>query len=167
MLHIPHELIEQNDPEPIAKILCDMVSTREKGLAFRQRLSVLVDGFAKDPRELWQIPHVREFIRRLFIQCPFVMFLSYPDGGLLKLFAACWIYEEGMTEETERQRMSDFLHRAFYGLNVLNHTIMLSEEQNREICMAAAMTLFNEIARWQPAGLRGETAAQDYARCAS
>ncbi len=143
-LHVPHGLIEAGNTEPVAEILRDMVSTREKALAFRERVSVLVDGFDHDPRGIWEFPKAREFFRRLFVQCPFVMFLSHPDGALLRLFAACWIYEEGMTEEVERQGMQDFLHRAFHGLNGLNHTIMLSEEQNREICMAAAKVLFGE-----------------------
>jgi hypothetical protein len=144
MLHIPHEMIERGESDPIAQILRDMVSSCEKGMTFRQRLGIMVDGFDADPRALWQIPHVRMFFRHLFEQCPFVMFLSHPDGGLLKVFAACWIYEEGMTEEIEGQRLSDFLQRAFIGINGLNHTIMLSEEQNREICMSAAKVLIGD-----------------------
>jgi len=145
LLHVPHELIEAANPEPIAEILRDMVSSREKALAFRQRVSVLVDGFDSDPRAIWELRKAREFFRGLFVLCPFVMFLSHQDGALLRLFAACWIYEEGMTEEVERQRMSDFLNRAFHGLNSLHHTIMLSEEQNREICPAAAKALVGEV----------------------
>jgi hypothetical protein len=145
MLHVPHELIEQENHDPIAEILLDMVSSREKALAFRQRVGILVDGFDDDPRGIWEFPKARQFFRRLFERCPFVMFLSHPEGALLRLFAACWVYEDGMTEEAEQQRKSEFLHRAFYGLNGLNHTIMLSEEQNREICMAAAKTLFGEV----------------------
>lgn len=145
VLHVPHELIEAGNPEPVAHILLDMVSSREKALAFRQRVGVLVDGFDDDPRGIWQFAKAREFFRRLFERCPFVMYLSHPDGGLLGLFAACWIYEDGMTEEVERHAMQDFLLRAFHGLNGLNHTIMLSEEQNRDICMAAAKVLFGEL----------------------
>ncbi len=145
ILSVSRDLIEKGDTAPIASALTDMVSTREKAAAFRQRVGVMVEGYDTDPRELWQVPQARQFFRRLFEQCPFVMFLSHPEGALLKLFAACWIYEDGMTEEVEQQRMSELLHRAFYGLNGLNHTIMLSEEQNREICMAAAKVLFGEV----------------------
>ncbi len=145
LLPIPHELIETGSTEPIAEILRDMVSSREKALAFRERVSVLVGGFDHDPRGIWAFPKAREFFRRLFVQCPFVMFLSHPDGALLRLFAACWIYEDRMTDEVEQRGMADFLDRAFHGLNSLNHTIMLSEEQNREICMAAAKVLFGEL----------------------
>ncbi len=144
LVPIPRDLIETANTTPITEMLRDMVSSGEKALAFRERVNVMVNGFDDDPRGLWEFPQVRQFFRRLFVECPFVMLLAHPDGALLRLFAACWVYEDGMTEEVERQRMSDFLHRAFYGLNQLNHTIMLSEEQNREICMAAAKALFGE-----------------------
>jgi hypothetical protein len=144
LLSVPRELIEEDNAEPIIWALRDMVSTREKAMAFRQRIGVLVDGYDSDARELWQVPEVRAFFRRLFIECPFVMLLAHPGGALLKLLAACWIYEEGLTEEAQRQGMRDFVIRAFRGLNGLNHTVMLSEEQNREISMAAAKVLFGE-----------------------
>lgn len=145
MLQVTHELIEEGSVQPIVETLRDMVSSREKGLAFKQRVGVLVDGYDTDPRGLWQIPKVKAYFRRLFEQCPFVMFLSHPDGALLKLFAACYIYEEGMTEDVERQRMGLFLNQAFAGLNVLQHTLAISEEQIREINSASAKALFDEV----------------------
>jgi hypothetical protein len=144
-LSVPRELIEEGDTEPITWALRDMVSTREKAMAFRQRIGVMVDGYDSDPRELWQVPEVRAFFRRLFAECPFVMLLAHPDGALLRLLAACWIYEDGLTERQQQLGMHDFLTCAFRGLNGLNHTVMLSEEQNREICMAAATVLFGEV----------------------
>jgi len=144
MLYIPHELIEIGDTTIIASALRDMVSTRENAAAFRQRIGVMVDGFDDDPKALWQFPKVQQFFRRLFTECPFVMLVAHPDGGLLKLLAACWLYEDELTEEVEQQRMTEFLNRAFQGLNCLNHSLALSEEQNREICMTAARVLFGE-----------------------
>jgi hypothetical protein len=73
------------------------------------------------------------------------MLVAHPDGGLLKLLAACWLYEDLLTNVVQQQRMNEFLSRAFDGLNGLNHTLALSEEQNREICMTAAKVLFGEI----------------------
>jgi hypothetical protein len=143
-LHVPHELIRMEDITTIASTLHMMVSTRENAAAFRQRVGVMVSGFDDDPRELWQVPEVKQFFRRLFFACPFVMLVAHPDGGLLKLFAACWLYEDERTEEIQQQRMSEFLCLAFHGLNSLNHTLALGEEQNREICMSAAKVLFGE-----------------------
>jgi SMI1 / KNR4 family (SUKH-1) len=135
---------ETGDTTLISSALRHMVSTRENAAAFRQRVGVMVDGFDDDPRGLWQFPKVRQFFRRLFAECPFVMSVAHPDGGLLKLLAAWWLYEDELTEEVELRRMTEFLDRAFHGLNGLNQTLALSEEQNREICVTAATVLFGE-----------------------
>jgi hypothetical protein len=103
-----------------------------------------VDGFDDDPRGLWQFPAVRHFFRRLVTECPFVMMLAHPDVGLLKLLAAYWLYDEELAEKVEQKRMAEFLNLAFRGLNGLNHSLALSEEHNREICIAAARVLFGE-----------------------
>lgn len=144
VLSVPRDLIEEGDTEPITSALRHMVSTREQAMAFRQRIGVMVDGYDNNQRELWQVPEARAFFRRVFAECPFVMLLAHPDGALLKLLAACWIYDDGMTNEMQRQGMGDFLRRAFVGLNAMNHVVMLSAEQNREICIAAEKVLFGE-----------------------
>jgi hypothetical protein len=144
MLRVPFELIENGDTILIASALQMMASTREYAAIFKQRVGIMVDGFDDEPRALWQVPKVRAFFRRLFDQCPFVMLLTHPDGALLKLLAACWLYEDGVSEEGQRARMKEFLLSAFDGLNRLTHILALSEEQNREICMAASTVLFGE-----------------------
>lgn len=40
------------------------------------------------------------------MECPFIILVAHPDGGLLKLLAACWLYEEGLTEEVEVKRVA-------------------------------------------------------------
>ncbi|VTR93365.1 Uncharacterized protein OS=Escherichia fergusonii B253 GN=ERIG_01105 PE=4 SV=1 [Gemmata massiliana] len=144
ILSIPRELIEAGDVFSVAAVLHDMVSSREKAAAFRHRVAVMVNGYDHDPREIWQFPEAKQFLRSLFEECPFVMLLAHPEGSLLKLLAACWIYEEGQTDDAEQERTNEFLDRCFDGLNALNHTLMLSEEQNREICREAAKVLFGE-----------------------
>jgi hypothetical protein len=143
LLYVPRELIAEGDVSPIAEILRDMVGTREQVVAYRQRVNVMVAGFDDDPRPLWQVPEAREFFRRLFLECPFVMLLAHPDGALLKLLMACSIFEHDSTEEAEKQRAVAFVNRAFQGLNDLTHDLALSEDMNRELCDAAMKTLFN------------------------
>jgi hypothetical protein len=82
LLYVPRELIEEGDVSPIAEILHDMVGTREQVVAYRQRVSILVSGFDDDPRPLWQVLEARRFFRRLFLECPFLMLLAHPEGGL-------------------------------------------------------------------------------------
>ena len=78
-LNIPRDLIEGQDIGPIASALHDMVSTREKATAFKQRVAVIVDGYDDDPRGLWQIPEARSYFRSLFLELP-VRNASVPPG---------------------------------------------------------------------------------------
>lgn len=143
-VRIPRELIEVGQVESITSTFCYMVSSREKASAFKQRVGVMVDGFDKDPRELWQVPKARQFFRRIFRECPFVMWVAHPDGHLLKLLAACWTFEPTLSEEGQQQRMTTFLETAFDGLNRLCHILALSEEHNREVSTAAVNVLYGE-----------------------
>jgi hypothetical protein len=145
MVRVPYELIEANDTAPIASMLRDMVFTREAATAFKQRIGLMVDGFNDDPREIWEFPNARQFFRRLLLECPFVMWLAHPGGSLLKLLFACWVYENDLSDSVEKQRISEFLKRCFDGLNKMTYSLMISEEQNREICMSAGKVLFNEV----------------------
>lgn len=142
-LYVPKELIEQGGESPIADALCDMVSTREKATAFRQRVMVMTDGYDDDPRGLCQIPQARRFFRQVFRRCPFVMLLADPEGGLLKLLAACWLCEDPPLDEAgERDRLTDFLQRAFVGLNQVTHRLAFSDELTRTVSQTAVRGMY-------------------------
>ena len=83
--------------------------------------------------------------RMLFIECPFVMWLSHPQGSLLKLLMACWVYEEGLTKTKEQENSRMFLEFAFQGLNALTHRLWISDEVNREVSKVALRALYPEM----------------------
>jgi len=143
-LIITPDMIHTSDKSDIVKTLRGMVGTREAAFGFRQIVDLQVTGYEKDPRNLWMIPKVRDYFRDLFIQCPFIMLLSHPCGSLLKVFAACWVYEDGMTRASYERRMGEFYDIAFLGLNDVAHRLAISDETNREICFAVAETLTGE-----------------------
>lgn len=144
LLNVPRELVEQGQPEPIIKIIYDMISDRECVTAYLLRVSIMFDGYDQDSRALWQIPESKAFIRALFIACPFVMLISHPDGAMLKLFANCWVYEDGMNEAHEKSKMKEFLELAFDGLNQIAYSLALSIEKTKEISREALNTLYGE-----------------------
>ena len=143
VLHVPREVIERGDVAAIADPLHDMISTREKATAFRQRVSLWTDGYDADPRGLWQIGPARQFFRTLFEECPFVMLLAAPRGGMLRLLSACWLYDDPPPVlADEQQRMGDFLNRAFAGLNQVMHRLAFSDELTQSVSRTAAEVLF-------------------------
>lgn len=144
LLDISYSEIQSGNVAFLSFALHWMVSTCEKATAFRTKIGIRVHGYDDAPRGLWCFLEVRKFFRQLFIECPFIMFLAHPLGALLKVSAACWVYEDDQTEEVERERLNDFVLRGFDALNDLNESIMLSEEQTREICCMAIETLCGE-----------------------
>ncbi len=145
MMVVPQDIIESGDISPIANPFHDMVSTREKATGFRQRISLAVLGYDDDPRELWEIPEVNLFLQRLFVECPFVFFLSHEEGSLLRLLFACWMFDVAAAGPTDqRNRHEKFMTRAFGGLNEVMYRLGMSVEANREICEAATRTLFGK-----------------------
>jgi len=142
VLWIERDLIEQGDIEPIASAFRDMVSTREKATGFKNRIGLIVDGYDNDPWELWQIPAARQFFRRLFLDCPFILLLAHRDGGMLGLLNNCWVYGDNLTNEIAFDRKGEFLRIAFNGLNEVVHRLALSDELNRELAKMAQELLF-------------------------
>jgi hypothetical protein len=142
-LDVSRDQIIRGDIRPIATIIHDMVSTREKADAFRQRVDVGVRGFDNDPRALWQIGEARLYFRNLFLDCPFVMLLARPT--LLKVMLNCWLYDNAPENESLPKRQSDeFFVLAFRGLNDVMYRLAMSEEANREIVYAAFRALYGD-----------------------
>ncbi|MES2789828.1 MAG: hypothetical protein V4719_09410 [Planctomycetota bacterium] len=144
ILQITPEMIDSSDTLQPVTLLNDMIVTRENAFAFRQRVALIVTGYDDDKRELWQIPEVQNYFRELLLQCPFVLMLAHPQGNMLKVLASCWIYEDGLVEEQQNARMSDFWEITFQGLNELSYRLAVSDEVNREVCVAAIETLTGE-----------------------
>lgn len=150
MLSVSHEWVQKGEIKTIAATLDHMVSTRENAAAYRLRVGIMVEGYHDDPRPLWEVPKVRSFFRRLFVQCPYIMLLSHPDGNLLKLAAACWVYRKHTNEQAQKKLLNGFVARGFRGLNATTHKLALSEEQNQEICEAAVHVLLGRESREKP-----------------
>lgn len=147
MLFVPRDMIEGRELQPVVEAFRLMVSTRERAIACRQRVGIMVDGYDHDPRGLWQIPEARDFFRALFAECPFVFLLAHPEGRLLEVMMGCWVYEtEGDDEASRRARTEDFLLRAFRGLNETTYRLALSRELNREVVDAGMKCLGLESA---------------------
>lgn len=91
ILALTRDIIEEDDVQSVAEAMRSLVRNREMALAHRMRVGIMVDGYDEDPRELWEIAEVRDYIRKLFLECPFIMLIAHPELSLMKLFFACWI----------------------------------------------------------------------------
>jgi hypothetical protein len=143
ILALTRDFIEKGDVQSIAEALQALVRNREMALAYRMRVGIMADGYDDDPRELWEVTEVRDYIRKLFLECPFIMLIAHPELRLMKLFFACWIYEpDNYSEMALKPREHDFITRCFAGNNVVTYQLCISREVQMKIEQAAIQTLY-------------------------
>lgn len=141
ILEVTSDMIAASNTADVVLMFYYMIATRENAMGFRQKVTLAVSGYDDDPRELCQIPEVQAYFRAIFKECPFALLFSHRDGALLKVLAACWVYEHGQSDESIATRMAEFANLSFEALNDVCHRLMISEEVNREVCFAAVETL--------------------------
>ena len=135
---ITREEIEVGDTSGTVARLEELVRTREAAMASCQRVTLFVDGYDDDPREVWQIPEARAFVRRLFAQFPYLFFLAMtePQPATLELLALCCCdctVDPDGSLRFDPEQWKTFLEAGFVGLNRLTTRIAISVEVNRKI----------------------------------
>jgi len=143
VLAVTGEIIENNETSPVIEALHYMVATRENATAFKQRVVLMIQGFDDDPRAVWQIPKARDYVRTVFEQCPFIMFLTLPQGDTLNLMLGCWLGEAATLPPVQSaDRITEFNCRAFSGLNDMAFRLAISRETIFEISESAMHFLY-------------------------
>jgi TPR repeat protein len=102
VLDFDREDIASGNTSSVMDVLTQLLE-RDAAIRFCERVDVCCTGYDSDPRELWEIPEVREFVKRLDRQFPYwCYFLSRNGEGLLWL-TYC-LYPLAQTQD-EKQRL--------------------------------------------------------------
>jgi hypothetical protein len=81
--------VETCDMDEPLELLRSLTADRGVAIEFCGRISLVVDGYNDDPRELFEIPEVRAYIKRLDQAWPYwFFFLSQADESI-KLLESC------------------------------------------------------------------------------
>ena len=145
--------IEVGDVCPTVDRLHDMVLTRESALATMQRIALLIHGYDDEPKALWDFPEVREWVIRMFEECPHYFFLARPGSTSLEMVAACYCREDRSTGGKlffDPERVKAFLELGFDGLNEVTQRLAISVEHNKRISEYAFAVLDSFIPPGQP-----------------
>jgi hypothetical protein len=145
ILALTRVLIEERDVRSASEALKQLIRNREMAFAHQMRVGLMVDGFDDDPRELWEISEVRNYIRQLFVECPFIMLFAHPQLNLVKLFCACWIFEPGEESDVAmKARELDFLRRCFQANNDVSYRLLISPEFKQQAEASAMHSLYSD-----------------------
>ena len=122
VLMISRRQVEAGDIASVLTSLRPFLATREDAWLYRGQMSLVVDGYSDDPRELVDVPEVREFLRSLDQQWPYWAFFFNQVDDSLKLLGSCVCGAAcpgGGAVEIDADELGDFLRRAFAGMNAI------------------------------------------------
>ena len=135
-------------------------ATKELAYGCQGKIEILFWGYEDDPRELFEIDEVRQYVGRLDAVLPELFFFARADDDAvtLRLFMHC-LMAVGWASDPAKQpryvdfdltRLDRFLERHFLGLNEIAEWIGLSEEELKAISDSAVKALHIPQAETKP-----------------
>jgi hypothetical protein len=130
------EQIEAHDISEPLQVLRQLAGNPEKGLAACGRISLVIDGYNSDPRELFEVPEVRGYIKALDDMWPYwFYFLSQADDSI-KIVESCLCESieviPGVTS-IDNEQLDVYLTRHFSAMNHYCEALNLPESRIEEL----------------------------------
>ncbi len=122
LLLISRRQIETGDMPSVLNELKILTAAREDIWLYRGQMSMVIDGFDGDPRELVDIHKVRTFLREFATAWPYwAFFFNQVDDSLILLASCCCgdFYPGGGLVEIDTARLKKFLLDGFAAMNAL------------------------------------------------
>lgn len=142
---VPRDETEKQDCTGVLSLLKGLTSSPEMARANRQGVHILFGGYDEDPRPLWQIPDVRQYISSLNDQFPYwLFFMSY----ILPNFASivlCLIPLNSTQEERKSFIQEQLLRRWLVALHEMSQYATITESETKEILERAMRYLVEEV----------------------
>ena len=119
---ISRRQVEQHDLASLLKALKVFTATREDAWRYRGQMSLSVDGYNDDPRDLVDIPEVRSLLKGLTTQWPYWGFFFNQVDDSIRLLGSCFCGVEFLGRGAvviDPKLLPDFMNLAFAGMNEL------------------------------------------------
>ncbi len=122
VLMISRRQVEDQDLASVLDSLKVFTATREDVWRYRGQMSLVVDGYNQDPRDLVDIPEVRNLIKRLGADWPYWGFFFNQVDDSIKILGSCCCGIEFPGKGAaviDVGLLPGFLNHAFAGMNAL------------------------------------------------
>ena len=119
---ISRRQVESRDMASVVNELKILLASREDCWLYRGQVSLVVDGYEDDPRELVDIAEVRDFLRNFAVQWPYWGFFFNQIDDSIILLGSCVCgkaYPGGGAVEMDVEKIKQFLLDGFEGMNAL------------------------------------------------
>ena len=132
VLLISRREVEQADLASVLSRLRVFLATREDAWLYRGQMTLVVDGYNNDPRELVDIPEARTLLRRLESEWPYWAFFFNQVDDSIKLLLSCVAgsrYLGNGAVEMDADLVAAAMARAFGGMNAVFERFNFPEEE--------------------------------------
>ena len=132
VLLISRREVEQADLPSVLSRLKVFLATREDAWRYRGQMTLVVDGYNDDPRELVDIPEVRSLLRRLEAEWPYWAFFFNQVDDSIKLLLSCVAgsrYLGRGAVEMDADLVAAAMARAFGGMNAVFERFNFPEDE--------------------------------------
>lgn len=132
VLLISRREVEQADLASVLSRLKVFLATREDAWRYRGQMTLVVDGYNHDPRELVDIPEVRMLLRRLEAAWPYWAFFFNQVDDSIKLLLSCVAgsrYLGNGAVEMDADLVAAAMARAFGGMNSVFERFNFPEDE--------------------------------------
>jgi hypothetical protein len=122
ILLISRRQVEEQDVDSVLDSLKVFTASREDAWLYRGQMSLVVDGYNEDSRELTDIPEVRSLLKRLVSEWPYWGFFMNQVDDSIKILGSCYCGVEFLGRGSvviDPSLLPDFLNKAFAGMNEL------------------------------------------------
>jgi len=132
VLLVSRREVEQADLASVLSRLKVFLATREDAWRYRGQMTLVVDGYNHDPRELVDIPEVRSLLRRLEAEWPCWAFFFNQVDDSIKLLLSCVAgsrYLGNGVVEMDADLVAAAMARAFAGMNAVFERFDFPEDE--------------------------------------
>lgn len=141
-----HEQIEKGDITDVLSALRRFRDTDKLTKKYKGRLEISVYGYESDPRELYEVPEVREWFKKLDREFPFwFYFLSKQLVGLkLITVSVCEYAVASGRKELDSSSFQKFLEDHFVAMHQLCESIGISKDEIDELVVEVSSYYHND-----------------------
>ena len=132
VLLISRREVEQADLASVLSRLKVFLATREDAWRYHGQMTLVVDGYNHDPRELVDVPEVRTLLRRLEAEWPYWAYFFNQVDDSIKLLLSCVAgarYLGNGAVEMDADLVAAAMARAFGGMNAVFERFNFPEDE--------------------------------------
>jgi hypothetical protein len=123
--------VKAQDISSVLRVADALSSSRESALHNRGRVSLTFDGYERDQREIWEIPEIRSFVKKLHAEWPsWMFFISNSNYSFTALFQ-CLVKVRRTNDPNKSQLLElppEILVQGFEGINLICDEYQLGDE---------------------------------------